>query len=166
MNKPITALREGFVRDDEADANDAKTIEHVQTAPPVIEPPPAKAKPEAEAPPPFDPDKDDEEVIWPLHLKLRYKPTRNVKNEIIHELEVQAPTAKHIRLCGGIPVRYDQNFNVITDNDRMMQMISLLSGVHLPMLEALDGRDWSSISFYMQRFFLPDSRTWAPRTQS
>ena len=166
MNKPT--LREGFVSDNEPDVNDAKVIEHMPTRSPVIEPPsaPPKAKPEAEAPPPFDPDKDDEEVIWPLHLKLRYKPTRNMKNEIIHELEVQAPTAKHIRQCGGIPVRYDQNFNVITDNDRMMQMISLLSGVHLPMLEALDGRDWSSISFYMQRFFLPDSRTWAPPTPS
>jgi hypothetical protein len=158
-------LREGFVRDDEADATEAKVIEHMPARAPVVEP--AKATPEAEAPPPFDPNKADvEEVVWPLHLKLLRKPTRNMKNEIIHELEIRAPTAKDIRQCGGNPVRYDSDFNVITDNDRMMQMVALLSGLHLPMVDQLDGRDWVSISFYMQRFFLPDSRTWVPLTLS
>lgn len=163
MNKPI---REGFVSGDDADVNDAKTIEHIPVRPAVIEKPKAKAS-DADAPPPYDPNKpDDDEVVWPLRLELLHKPTRNMKNEIIHELEVRAPTAKDIRQCGGNPVRYDHNFNVITDNDRMMQMVALLSGLHLPMIDALDGRDWSSISFYMQRFFLPDSRTWDRPTQS
>jgi hypothetical protein len=149
-------LREGFVRDDEADATEAKVIEHMPARAPVVEPSPrsAKARPEAEAPPPFDPDKDEEDdVVWPLRLKLLRKPTRNMKNEIIHELELRAPTARDIRQCGGNPVRYDNNFNVITDNDRMMQMVALLSGLHLPMVDQLDAHDWSSISFYMQRFF-------------
>lgn len=164
MNKP---LREGFVSDDEVDVNDAHTIEHIPVRAQVVEAP-LKTATDADAPPPYDPSKppDDVEVVWPITVKLLHKPTRNMKNEIVHELQIRAPTAKDIRQCGGNPVRYDSNFSVITDNDRMMQMVALLAGLHPPMVDQLDGRDWSSISFYMQRFFLPDSRTWAPPTPS
>ena len=161
MNKPI---REGFVSNDPGD-EDHKVIEHVPTPiKSVKEPPPnptikAKATAQGEAPPEYNPDAPPEDVQWPVVIKLFFKPTRNTRNEIIHALTMRAPTAKDIRQCGN-PVRINSDNDVVTDPQAMMQMVAQLSGVYPPMIEELDARDWNSVSFYMQRFFLPSTAGW------
>jgi hypothetical protein len=174
LNAPI---REGFLRDDESDAD--KVIELGPPAGPKVEiatprvddgraldaipnPPPAKpARAQAEAPPPLDLDAPPPEVQWPVILKLLYKPTRNTKNEIISELTLRAPTAKDIRQCGN-PVRLNASGDVIVDEEKMIQMLATLANVYPPMIESLDARDWTSCAFFLQRFFLPNSATWIP----
>ena len=137
MNK---TLREGFVTGDPSiSPNDegldgidrSKVIEHI---PPraVHEPPPnptvkAKATAQGEAPPEYNPDAPPEDVQWPVVIKLFFKPTRNVKNEIIHALTMRAPTAKDIRQCGN-PVRINSDNDVVTDPQAMIQMVAQLSG--------------------------------------
>jgi Phage tail assembly chaperone proteins, E, or 41 or 14 len=156
MNKPI---REGFVSADD----EARTIEHEPPQNPT--PTKARAMSDADAPPPLDLDAPAPEVEWPVRLKLLYKPTRNVKNEIIHELTLRAPTARDIRQCGN-PVRIDRNGDVIVDDEKMTAMLAALANVFPPMIEVLDARDWSSCSFFLQRFFLPNSATWTPSIPS
>jgi Phage tail assembly chaperone proteins, E, or 41 or 14 len=157
------ALREGFVSG-EAD-DEPRGIEHDPMAnhPNVrLDGPsraPAPRNTDADAPAPFDPDAPAEDVQWPQVFKLQYRPTRDMKNNVIHELRLRAPTAKDIRACGD-PVRIDRNSDVIADPDAMIQMIATLSGCHAPMIGELDARDYKSISFYLQRFFLPNSGSW------
>jgi Phage tail assembly chaperone proteins, E, or 41 or 14 len=136
-----------------------------ERAPPLIEQPPAEkpGRAMAEPPAPIDLDAPPEEVKWPVTLKLLHKPTRNTKSEVIHELILQAPTAKDIRACGGNPVRLAVNGDVIVDDEKMLMMISRLSGVFPVFIESLDSRDFTSCSFFMQRFFLPNMQTWAPK---
>jgi hypothetical protein len=176
-------IREGFIReDDEADVHaehphKPKVVYQAPRGPgveeralPVIEQPPAEtAKPGrsmAEPPPPIDLDAPPEEVTWPITLKLLHKPTRNTKNEVINELVLRAPTAKDIRACGGNPVRLSTNGDVLVDDEKMLLMISALSGVFPPFIESLDARDFTSCAFFLQRFFLPNMATWAPPTSS
>ena len=163
----MNALREGFVTGDDGDASDNKIMELAPpgaTRAPPPNPPEAKPdKAEGKAPPPFDPDKPPEDVQWPVVIKLFFKPTRNNKNEIIHALTMRAPTAKDIRQCGN-PVRINAQNDVIPDPDAMIQMVALLSGCYPPMIEELDARDWNSVSFYMQRFFLPSTAGWPTRS--
>jgi hypothetical protein len=146
----------------------ATRLPEVKVAPPVIEQPPepkpepTKARAMAEPPPPIDLDAPSEEVTWPVTLKLLHKPTRNTKNEVINELVLRAPTAKDIRACGGNPVRLSTNGDVLVDDEKMLLMISALSGVFPPFIESLDARDFTSCAFFLQRFFLPNFRTWAP----
>jgi hypothetical protein len=157
MNRPI---REGFVGDpgDEVDRDIIQLGGQNEGATHAA--PEAKAKPKGpEAPPPFNPDEPPADVEWPQVFKLLYKPTRNTKNEIIHELRLRAPTAKDIRACG-VPVRITHDNDVVTDPDAMIQMIAALADCYPPFIEALDGRDYTSIAFYMQRFFLPNSGSW------
>jgi hypothetical protein len=163
LNKPI---REGFVEDD-------KPVEfHATEGPRVQElagPAPAEASApepaEANAPPPLDLNAPPPTVQWPVTLKLLYKPTRNTKNEVIHALLLRAPTARDIMQCG-IPARLATNGDVIADPDAMTRMLAALSDVYPPLIEALDARDWVSCAFFLQRFFLPNSATWAPPTTS
>lgn len=178
----MATMREGF-QDPSISPNDEgldgidrtklkpKFVLAAKQEPPVIEQPPAEetAKPGramADAPPPIDLDAPPEEVTWPITLKLLHKPTRNTKNEIIHELVLRAPTAKDIRACGGNPVRLSSNGDAIVDDEKMLLMIAALSGVFPPFIEALDSRDFASCAFFLQRFFLPNMRTWAPPPQN
>jgi hypothetical protein len=165
------ALKEGFVTGDDADeVEPRRTVELAipltaaeRVKEPPLNPEAAPAKAEAKAPPPFDPNKPPEDVQWPVVIKLFFKPTRNIKNEIIHALTMRAPTAKDIRQCGN-PVRINAQNDVIAEPEAMIQMVALLSGCYPPMIEELDARDWNSVSFYMQRFFLPSTVGWPIRS--
>jgi hypothetical protein len=121
----------------------------------------AKLDKDRNAPPPIDLDAPAEDIEWPIKLKLLYKPTRDTKNRIIHELLIRAPTAGDISLCGN-PVRLNSEGDVIVDEQKMTAMLARLSDVFPPMIEQLDARDWISCSFFMQRILLPNRRTWEP----
>jgi hypothetical protein len=171
-------MREGFVLDGvdvEADVHVERSKPKVvyagpkgphveEHAPPVIERLPAEAaKPNAnaEAPPPLDLDAPPTDLEWPVKLKLLYRPTRNTKNQVIHELMIRAPTAGDISRCGN-PVRLNNQGDVIVDEQKMTLMLSALSDVFPPMIDSLDARDWISCSFFMQRILLPNRATWEP----
>jgi hypothetical protein len=180
-------IREGFVREDMGDVDPSispndegldgierrkpKVVYQAPRGPeakepPVIEQPAAEpAKPasdkDAGAPPPLDLDAPPTDLEWPVRLKLLYRPTRNTKNQVIHELLIRAPTAGDISRCGN-PVRLNNEGDVIVDEEKMTRMLSALSDVFPPMIETLDARDWISCSFFMQRILLPNRATWEP----
>jgi hypothetical protein len=178
-----TTMREGFVhQDEEADVYVAvppakpKVVYQAPKGPHVEESvddptnrnpggsspePDAKQDKDRNAPPPIDLDAPAEDIEWPIKLKLLYKPTRDTKNRIIHELLIRAPTAGDISLCGN-PVRLNTQGDVIVDEQKMTLMLARLSDVFPPMIEQLDARDWISCSFFMQRILLPNRRTWEP----
>jgi hypothetical protein len=172
----MTSMREGFVHreDDEADAHvesphkpkvvyQAPKGPHVEERPPLIEQPPAETKSDKDkdAPPPIDLDAPPEDIEWPIKLRLLYKPTRDTKNRIVHELLIRAPTAGDISRCGN-PVRLNNQGDVIVDEQKMTLMLAALSDVFPPMIDSLDARDWISCSFFLQRILLPNRRTWEP----
>jgi hypothetical protein len=139
---------------------------HLKEAEPE-EPKPDKLPPGAnsEPPPPLDLDAAPADIEWPVTLKLLYRPTRDIKNKVIHELTLRSPTAGDIGRCGN-PVRINAAGDVIVDEAKMTQMLAVLSNVFPPMIETLDARDWASCAFFLQRFFLPNSATWMPTPSS
>lgn len=118
------------------------------------DPPPPADEPTDTAPPPPAP-----EQTWPITVKLLHKATRNNKNEPIHELTFREPTGGDINRYGN-PVRINQDGDVIIDERKMSMIISTLSGVLLPFIEALDPRDWNSCAYRLRGFFLPDPSAW------
>jgi hypothetical protein len=178
----MSTMREGFVRqDDEADAHverphKPKVVyagprEKLEPPPPLIEQPPPEpeypAPPpgaNAEPPPPLDlkasPDKPPAEIVWPYTLKLLHRPTRNTKNEIIHELTIRAPTAGDIARLGADPVRVMPDGSIAADPRLMIELLAQLSGVYPPFIEQLDAGDFKSCVFWLQGILIPNYRTW------
>jgi hypothetical protein len=170
LNAP-TPIREGFLRGDDADEG-RPVLEHgpapkfaAEPAAPAEIEPAAQTQPArraaAEPPPPIDLNAPPPDAVWPVTLKLLYRPTRDNNNKVIHELTLRAPTARDIASCGN-PVRINHENDVLVDEAKMTQMLAALSGVYPPMIEMLDARDWISCSFFLQRFFLPNPATWIP----
>jgi Phage tail assembly chaperone proteins, E, or 41 or 14 len=122
--------------------------------------PPSPEPPQLEAPPADDPLPAE---VWPIRINLLHKPTRNNKNEMIKELVLREPTGGDINRYGN-PVRINQDGDVIIDERKMTFMISALSGVLLPFIEALDPRDWNSCAYRIRGFFLPEPAAWEERT--
>lgn len=135
MNKPI---REGFVTDEPADGS---TILDAQRA-------------EAAAPAP-EPIREE----WPIKVKLLHKPIRDNKGIDLHELSFRQPTGGDINR-NGIPVRIDGSGEVVIDERKMTLMMTALTGVMTPFLEAMDPRDWASCAYRLRSFFLPDPEAW------
>jgi hypothetical protein len=96
---------------------------------------------------------------WPITVKLLHKGTRNNKNEPITELTFREPTGADINRYGN-PVRIDQWGDVIIEERKMSMMISSLSGVAPPFIDALDPRDWASCAYRLRGFFLPNPAAW------
>jgi len=128
-------------------------------------PQPAARKPRAAPPPPppepEPPPAEDEPFVetWPVIVKLLHRPGQNNKGEEIRELKFREPTGGDINRCG-IPVRIDQNGDVIIVPQAMTLMIAALSGLLSPKIEALDPRDWNSCAYRLRGFFLPDPSAW------
>lgn len=97
---------------------------------------------------------------WPVVIKLLRKPVRNGKNELVHELTFREPTGRDITRYGN-PVSIDQNGDVMINEQKMTLIISGLSGVLLPFIEAMDPRDWNSCAYRLRGFFLPDPAAWS-----
>lgn len=93
-------------------------------------------------------------------IKLLHGPTRNRKNEEIHQLEFRQPKGGDIRRVGN-PVRLNSDYEIVVDERKMTRMMAALSGLrYVPLIDLLDARDWSSCSFWLQRFFLPNAASW------
>ena len=133
MNAPI---REGFVENKPSRELEPAVMESQEAAPP---PPPPET--------------------WPVVVKLMRKPVRNNKNELISELTFREPTGADINRYGD-PVRINQDGDVIIDERKMTMMISALSGVLFPFIEAMDPRDWNTCAYRLRGFFLPDPAAW------
>jgi hypothetical protein len=135
MNRPI---REGFVAEEPA-----------HTPPDVID-----AQPEAAAPEP-EPFREE----WPIKVKLLHKTIRDNKGNELRELTFRQPTGGDINR-NGIPVRVDGTGEVVIDERKMTLMMTALTGIMTPMLEAMDPRDWASCAYRLRGFFLPDPAAW------
>ena len=59
-------------------------------------------QPEASPEPPVEEYKE----VWPIKVRLIYKPIRNNKGELVHELAFRQPTGADINR-NGLPVRID-----------------------------------------------------------
>ena len=139
MNKPV---REGFVADEPVAKPD---VDLELDATPQPEPSPPEPEPYVEK--------------WPIKVKLMNKAIRNNKGEEIRELSFRQPTGADINR-NGLPVRIDVNGDVIMDERKMTLMMTALSGVMTPFLEAMDPRDWASCAYRLRNFFLPVPDAW------
>jgi hypothetical protein len=113
--------------------------------------------PAAAAPPPV-PDRDERE-LWPIRVKLLHKPIRNMQGDTVHELVFREPTAGDINRYGN-PCRISSEGEVVFDEQKMMRIIAALSGLLIPLIEAMDPRDWNSCAYRLRNFFLPEMVSW------
>jgi hypothetical protein len=140
--------REGFVKPDaEQPRRPAPAVAHTAPAPEQPEAAPAPAPPAAPT------------ETWPVTVKLLHRAISNNKNEEIHELSFREPTGADINRAG-MPVRIDQNGDILIDERKMTLMMAALSGVLTPMLDRLDPRDWASCAYRLRPFFLPEPEAW------
>jgi hypothetical protein len=150
MQETTRKLREGFVQGDEPADEDVKKLE----APP--EPAAADVLPFEQA----------EE--WPLTIKLLHKPLQIKKGEEIKELTFREPTAGDLMRAGGNPCRVEVidvgggmvTWQPIIDDTKMIRLMASLCGVHEPVLQRMDTRDYSSCSHKLRKFFLPEQGIW------
>jgi hypothetical protein len=112
--------------------------------------------PEIEPSPAEQPDPLAQE--WPITVKLLYKPIRNGKQEV-HELVLREPRAGDINRYGN-PIRINGDGDVVLEERKMTYMIAALSGILPPFIEDMHPRDWNSVAYRLQRFFLPDPAAW------
>jgi len=140
MNKPV---REGFV-----------AVEGPGDVPPGVAE--AVASTAALDEPPEEPRYVD---TWPIKVKLLHKPIRDNKGAEIKELSFRQPTGADINRYG-MPVRIDVAGDVQMDERKMTLMMTALTGVMTPFLEAMDPRDWASCAYRLRHFFLPDPAAW------
>jgi hypothetical protein len=119
------------------------------------EPPTIDVVPEQTRPP----QQPAEVESWPVTVKLLHKPVRNMKGDLLKELNFREPTGGDINRYGN-PVRIDQNGDVVIDEKKMSMIMSSLAGVLLPFLEQMDPRDWNSCAYRLRGFFLPDPSAW------
>ena len=133
-------LREGFV--DTSQPQPSGNGKTVPEAPPMeTAPPPAPAE------------------LWPIKVKLLHKKIRNDRNELIQELTFREPTGGDINRYGN-PTRITLDGDVAIDEQKMMRIMAVLSGHLVPILEAMDTRDWNSCAYRLRNFFLPDLGAW------
>lgn len=168
MNENVTPMREGFVEVPDAPAPAAapRVVQPNYYAPPrpnqstapqsSPQPPrPAVPPPVFEDPPPQD-QQQFVETTWPIQVRLLHsKPVRNHQNVFIDTLSFRQPTGADINRYGN-PVRINQDGDVVIDERKMTLMMSSLSGVLQPNIEALDTRDWNSAAYRLRPFFLPE----------
>jgi hypothetical protein len=133
-NPNVAQFREGFVENAEPEPIEAPAAEQPTWQPPVD--------------------------VWPITVKLLHsKKVRNNKGEPISELTFREPTGADINRYG-LPVRIDQNGDVVMDERKMTMMMSSLAGVLQPLLDPIDPRDWASCAYRLRSFFLPDPASW------
>jgi hypothetical protein len=138
--------REGFVED-----KPTKTAIEPPKAPashpaPEIEPSPA----ELDAAPLG-------EDIWPIVVKLTFKPIRNNKGESVNELSFREPKGGDINRYGN-PVRMNSQGDWVIEERKMHYIMAALSDILPPFLDQMDPRDWNFAAYELMRFFLPSRR--------
>ena len=135
-------FREGFVAEDKP-SNEADVTKAVASHP----------APELESSPAELP----EETVWPIVVKLSFKPIRNNKGETIDELSFREPTGGDINRYGN-PVRMNGLGDWVIEERKMHYVMAALSGILPPFLDAMDPRDWNFCAYELMRFFLPTRR--------
>jgi hypothetical protein len=105
---------------------------------------------------PIEPPRPRE--TWPVTVKL-HKPIIGNKGEMISELAFREPTGGDIMRQGN-PVRIDSAGEIQIDERKMTAMMGQLSGVLVPLLDAMHPRDWTSCAYRLRVFFLPDPTSW------
>src|SRR5580765_5258008 len=124
MNKPNN--REGFV----------KSAEPLPETPgPVIDNEPAL-------------EEQPKEETWPVKVKLLHRGVRKGA-DTVHELEFREPTGGDINRYGN-PCHVNQEGDVIILERKMTTMMSALSGILPPFIEAMDPRDWNSCAYRLR----------------
>ena len=136
MNKPNN--REGFVKS-----------EPLPDTPPVSEIIDNELDDIVEAPP---------KEVWPVKVKLLHRGVRKGA-ETVHELTFREPTGGDINRCGN-PCHVNQDGDVLILERKMTTMMSQLSGILPPFIEAMDPRDWNSCAYRLRGFFIPDPTAW------
>jgi len=136
MNKPNN--REGFVKNTE----------------PLNDPPPAAPLIENE---PEDVVEQPKEV-WPVKVRLLHRGVRSGA-ETVHEITFREPTGGDINRYGN-PCHVNQDGDVVILERKMTTMMSALSGILPPFIEAMDPRDWNSCAYRLRGFFIPDPTAW------
>jgi hypothetical protein len=129
-------------------------------------PPPAeeKEKPKAAAPPPqLEPSPAEmpplDVDIWPIKVKLLYRPIKNNSGEEVREVTLREPKAGDINRYGN-PVRINNESEIVIDERKMTYMMAALCDILPPFIEQMDPRDWNSVAYRLRRFFLPDLAAW------
>ena len=101
----------------------------------------------------------DDKPEWPIKVKLLHKAIRDNKNEEIKEITFREPTGGDISRHGN-PVKITQEGDAEIIERKMTMMMSALSGVLPPFIEAMDTRDWNSCAYRLRGFFLPEMEAW------
>jgi hypothetical protein len=145
-NKPAPSRpREGFVPE-----RSARTVEPPKPAAshpsPEIEPSPA----ETDAALPI-------EDMWPIVVKLTFKPIRNNRGETVNELSFREPKGGDINRYGN-PVRMNSQGDWVIEERKMHYIMAALSDILPPSLDQMDPRDWNFAAYELMRFFLPSRR--------
>jgi hypothetical protein len=140
-------LREGFV-DDKADKPDKAQDDARRLA--------AHPGPEIEETPAAL-DAVAIEQIWPIVVRLSFKPIRNDKGEVVNELSFREPRGGDINRYGN-PVRMNGQGDWVIEERKMHYIMAALCGILPPNLDALDTRDWNFCAYELMRFFLPTRR--------
>jgi hypothetical protein len=150
----VRKMREGFVQGDEPEPVD-EGVKKLEA--------PATEEADAEVVP-FEAPADE----WPLTIKLLHKPLQIKKGEEIKELTFREPTAGDLMRAGGNPCRVEVidvgggmvTWQPIIDDMKMIRLMASLCGVHEPVLQRMDTRDYSSCSHKLRKFFLPEQGIW------
>jgi hypothetical protein len=95
---------------------------------------------------------------WPIKVRLLHRGVRQGA-DTVHELSFREPTGGDINRYGN-PCHVDQNGDVVILERKMTTMMSALSGVLPPFIEAMDPRDWNSCAYRLRGFFIPDPTAW------
>jgi tail assembly chaperone E/41/14-like protein len=136
MNKPNN--REGFVRN-------AEPLPETPSATPIIDNEPDDV---------VEPKKEE----WPVKVRLLHRGVRQGA-ETVHELTFREPTGGDINRYGN-PCHVNQDGDVVILERKMTTMMSALSGILPPFIEAMDPRDWNSCAYRLRGFFIPDPTAW------
>jgi hypothetical protein len=135
MNKP---LREGFVTED----TKVELLPGGEVSP---------------VPPAEEPKAD----VWPVTIKLVYKPIMGPAGQPVKELSFRQPTGGDINRYG-MPVRFGADGAATIEERKMTMMMASLAGVLYPAMEQMDARDWMACAMRVQGFFIPDlERAWS-----
>jgi len=95
---------------------------------------------------------------WPVKVRLLHRGVRQ-GSETVHELTFREPTGGDINRCGN-PCHVNQDGDVVILERKMTTMMSQLSGILPPFIEAMDPRDWNSCAYRLRGFFIPDPTAW------
>jgi hypothetical protein len=136
-------FREGFVAEDKpaAETDVAKAV--ASHPAPELESSPAEL--------------EQEETVWPIVVKLSFKPIRNNKGETVNELSFREPNGGDINRYGN-PVRMNGQGDWVIEERKMHYVMAALCGILPPFLDAMDPRDWNFCAYELMRFFLPTRR--------